>query len=57
MLMTSGVAGLLAAIAQIKALIAANSRAIGKISNADMGHFRRNAARHELISISLKART
>jgi len=53
MLINSGVGGLLTEMAQIKARIAANSRAIGKICNADMGHFRRKAACHELISTSL----
>jgi len=52
-LINSGVAGLLTAIAQIKALVAANSMAIGKICNAGMGYCRRKAARHELISTSL----
>jgi len=54
-LINSGADGLLIEMAQIKAWIAANSRAIGKICNADMGHFRHKAAHHELISASLIA--
>jgi len=37
---------------QIKAWIAANSRAIDKIYNVDMENFRRKATHHEWISTS-----
>jgi len=49
-LINSGVDELLTEMAQIKAWIDVNGRAIGKIRNADMSHFRRKAARHELIN-------
>ncbi len=51
-LINSGVSELLSVRVQIKALIAANSKAIGKISNADMDYYRRKAVRNELISTS-----
>jgi len=38
-LINFGADGLLAEMTQIKARIAANSRAIGKICNVDMGHY------------------
>jgi hypothetical protein len=52
-MINSGTAGLRAESFQHKARIAANSRSIGKICNAVMEGFRRQAAFHELITGSL----
>jgi hypothetical protein len=53
-LINSGSTDLLSEKVQIKAQVAANSMAIGKICNADMRFFRCKAASHELISTSLR---
>jgi len=55
-LINSGVDGLLTEMAQIKTQITANSKTIGKIRNADMGHFRRKVARHELGPVHIKSK-
>jgi len=52
-MINSGGIGISVKIAKAKAVVAANSRAIGKTGNAGIGYFELMKTNHELISTSL----